>query len=110
MRNTMFIAAIAFLFIMGPVSFVIRSRLFRSYWRGEPVNPRDYLLGMLVVWMTFEIGGLLSLAGCLLSNSLLPCLLPALASFMFFTPLWPSGKAMVRPTGSDDPEMYSEPR
>ena len=106
-----FIGSIAFLVVAAPIAFAVRSRLFRSFWRGEGVNPRKYLTGMLVVWFTFEAGGLLSLTGCLLSNSLLPGLLPALAAFMFFTPLWPNGHAMSRPTGdSDDPEIYHEPR
>ena len=72
-RNTAFIVPIVFLFVMGPISFLVRSRLFRSYWRGEPVTPRNYLLGMLAVWTTFEIASrLLSLLGCFVSNSLRP--------------------------------------
>jgi hypothetical protein len=106
-----FIGAIAFLVIAAPIAFTIRSRLFRSYWRGQGVNPRDYLTGMLVVWLTFEIGGIISLIGCLVTNNLMPCLMPALAAFMFFTPLWPNGIAMSRPAGNtDDPEIYAEPR
>ena len=111
MRNAWFIGSIAFLLVAGPASFGVRSHLFRSYWRGEGVTPRAYLLGMLTVWLTFEAGGIISMVGCLMTNSLLPGLLPALAAFMFFTPLWPNGHAMARPTGnSDDPEIYSEPR
>ena len=111
LRNWWFVSAIVFQIVAGPIAFWLRSRLFRAYWRGEAVSPRHYLQGMLIVWITFELGGLLSLIGCLASNSLLPCLLPALAAFMFFTPVWPNGKAMVRPTGNtDDPEIYSEPR
>jgi hypothetical protein len=106
-----FIAALAFMLVGGPVAFGIRSRLFRSYWRGQGVSPRAYLQGMLCVWMVFEIGGVISLVGCLMSNSLLPCLLPALAAFMFFTPLFPNGRAMAHATGNtDDPEIYQEPR
>jgi hypothetical protein len=110
-RNAWFIGSIAYMVIAAPIAFVIRSRLFRSYWRGEGVAPRAYLSGMLVVWFTFEIGGIVSLIGCLASNSLTPCLLPALAAFMFFTPLWPNGHAMSKPNGNtDDPEIYAEPR
>lgn len=111
LRNIWFIAPIAFMIIAGPIAFAIRSRLFRSYWRGEGVTPRHYLMGMLVVWFTFEIGGIMSLSGCLISNSLVPCLMPAIAAFLFFTPLWPNGHAMARPAGNtDDPEIYQEPR
>ncbi|HWE01589.1 MAG TPA: hypothetical protein VG326_04200 [Tepidisphaeraceae bacterium] len=106
-----FIGAILLLLIIGPIAFTIRSRMFRSYWRGEAVNPRTYLHGMLVVWFAFELGGLFSLVGCLMSNSIVPCLLPAIAAFMFFASLYPNGRAMARPTGNtDDPEIYQEPR
>ncbi len=68
-------------------------------------------MGMFTVWGTLEIGGLLSLTGCLVSRSLLPTLLPALAAFMMFVVLWPSGRAMINSHGgSDDPEKYGEPR
>ena len=98
-----FIGSIAYMVIAIPIAFAIRSRLFRSYWQGEGVAPRDYLAGMLVVWFTFEIGGIVSLIGCLASHSLTPCILPALASFMFFTPLWPNGSAMSEPAGNTRP-------
>jgi hypothetical protein len=110
-RNAWFLAAILFLLVAAPASFVVRSRLFRSYWHGRGVSPRSYLLGMMIVWMTFEAGGIISLLGCMVTNSLVPNILPALAAFMFFTPLWPNGRAMSRPVGqTDDPEIYSEPR
>jgi hypothetical protein len=110
-RNAWFIGSIAYMGIATPIAFAIRSRFFRSYWRGEGVAPRAYLSGMLVVWLTFEIGGIVSLIGCLASNSLAPCLLPALTAFMFFTPQWPNGRAMSERTGNtDDPEIYQEPR
>ena len=106
-----FIGSIIFLLVAGPIAFTIRSRLFRSYWHGEAVHPRTYLQGMLIVWLAFEFGGLLSLVGCLMTNSLVPCLMPAIASFMFFAFLYPNGRAMARPIGNtDDPEIYEEPR
>jgi len=110
-KSAWFIGAILFQLIVGPIAFVVRSRMFRSYWQGHPVDSRTYLRGMLVVWMAFEIGGLLSLLGCFMSNSLVPCLLPAIAAFMFFASLYPNGRAMSRPIGNtDDPEIYEEPR
>ena len=74
--------------------------------------PKSYLVGMLGVWATIEIGGLASLIGCLVTRSLLPTLLPALVAFMLFVPLWPSGRSMIcsHKGDSDDPETYEEPR
>jgi len=59
-----------------------------------------------------EVGGLLALAGCLVTQSLSPSLLPALVAFILFIPFWPSGRAMTTPCGAgdDDPENYVEPR
>lgn len=102
---------IAFLILTVPLAFFYRAHLFKPYWEGHGVSPRNYIWGMLAVWMAFEAGGILSLFACYLCNALLPCLLPALAAFVFFLTLAPNGRAMVRPTGNtDDPEIYAEPR
>jgi len=107
-----FMSSVAYVVFVVPISFFIRSRFFRPYWKGECVPPRDYLKGMFTVWGALELGGILSLAGCLASNSLIPGLLPALAAFMLFVILWPSGRAMIPHArgSSDDPERYEEPR
>jgi hypothetical protein len=110
--DSWFVGSVAYMVLVVPASFFVRSRLFRNYWKGECVAPAAYLKGMFTVWGALEIGGLLSLAGCLLSKSLLPTLLPALAAFMMFVVLWPSGRAMIchERGSSDDPERYEEPR
>lgn len=106
-----FIVCMAYMLLAVPASFFWRSHVFKGYWRGKPVEPGRYLRGMLTMWVTIEIGGMLSLVACLVSGSLLPNLLPALLAFALFTPLWPSGYAMTRPVGgADDPEVYAEPR
>lgn len=112
LANAWFVGSMAYLAIAVPAAIFWRSRVFRAYWEGEVVAPRDYLHGMLTVWIAIEIGGILSLLGCLVSGSLLPCLLPAIVAFMFFVPLWPSGHAMVRRNvgNVDDTGRYEEPR
>lgn len=111
MRSQWLVAPIVFMIAFGPIMFGIRGRMFHGYYRGQPVTPAHYLLGMILVWSVFEIGGIMSLVGCLACNSMTPCLMPAIAAFFFFTPMWPNGRAMARPTGHfDDPEIYREPR
>jgi hypothetical protein len=107
-----FLASVAYMVIVVPASFFVRSRFFREYWRGRVVTPAAYLKGMYVVWVALEVGGLLSLTACLVSRSLAPSLMPAVAAFMMFCALWPNGSAMVaaRRGDSDDPERYEEPR
>jgi hypothetical protein len=85
--------------------------LFRSYYAGDPIHPHNYLVGMFGVWMALEIGGLLSLSGCLICGSLLPDLVPALLAFMFFMTFYPTGGSMTGHGGdSQDPEVYRTPR
>ena len=106
-----FLTCMAFLAVAVPAAFFWRSREFKSYWDGQPVTPSHYLKGMLIVWLTLEVGGLMALAGCLMTGSLLPNLLPAMVAFILFTPFWPSGRAMTHPVGNDDDfEVYEEPR
>jgi len=109
--NAWFVISMAYMAICVPAAFFWRSRMFKGYWSGQLVSPRDYLIGMTTVWLALEIGGLLALAGCLVSGALLPNLLPALLAFMLFTPLWPNGHSMTRAlTDERDPADYEEPR
>src|ERR1041385_8469733 len=91
-----FIASMVYMMIGPPVAFFIRSRFFHGYWSGQIIAPRNYLIGMIVVWLAIEFGGLIGLAGCVVSGKLLPNLIPALLAFMFFLPLSPNGHAMTR--------------
>jgi hypothetical protein len=112
LANRWFIGTVAYIVLVVPASFFLRSRYFQGYWSGDCVSPRNYFKGMLVSWLALEIGGLLSLTGCLVTGSFAPCILPALVAFMMFAALWPNGRAMIcRDRGaSDDPERYEEPR
>jgi len=106
-----FVASVVWLGIAVPISFFIRARYFKDYWAGGLTKPADYLRGSLSVWVTIEIGGLISLIGCFMSNSLTPNVLPAVVAFVLFTPFWPSGEAMTHALGAeDDPEIMRHPR
>jgi hypothetical protein len=106
-----FLVTMAYLAVAVPAAFFWRSREFKAYWEGKCVSPARYLRGMLTLWLAIEVGGVMALAGCLVSNGLTPNLLPAMVAFMLFTPFWPSGRAMTHPVGDDDDfEVYEEPR
>lgn len=104
-----FIGVLAYVALAAPAAFFVRGRIFRDYWFGHPVSPRAYLTGSLVVWATLEVGGILSLVGCLVTASP-PMLLPGLVVLAVFTLSWPNGTAMTARGDTDDPERYSEPR
>ncbi|MGD0138607.1 MAG: hypothetical protein ABSD28_06990 [Tepidisphaeraceae bacterium] len=106
-----FLASSGYLLVVVPASFFWRGRIFKSYWSGQPIAPAKYLYGMLATWTALEFGGIISLLGCFVDQSLLPNLLPALLAFMFYATLWPSGRSMVRSVGhAEDAEVYEEPR
>jgi hypothetical protein len=111
LASAWFVGTMIYLIVAAPASFFIRSRLFRPYWNGSVVPPRNYLMGMTIVWLSLEVGGILSMVGCLMSNSILPGMLPGVAAFMFFLPLWPSGRAMTQANvgNAEDPGRYREP-
>jgi hypothetical protein len=110
-HQTWFLVSALCLLAVVPLSFFWRAHLFKSYYSGNPLRPHNYLLGMLWVWVALEIGGLVSLFGCLIDRSLLPGLLPALVAFMFFVTFYPTGRCMTRGSGdSQDPEIYQTPR
>jgi hypothetical protein len=107
-----FLATVAYMVVVVPAFFFVRSRYFKRYWTGECVPPRNYLTGMTLLWASLEVGGLLSMIGCLATRSLMPCLLPAIVGLVMFLTQWPNGRAMVcKGRGAtDDPETYEEPR
>jgi hypothetical protein len=107
---TWFLAASIYLIVVVPIAFFWRGRLFKAYESGTPVAPAKYLYGMLAIWTALEFGGIISLMGCFVNHSLLPNLLPAMAAFMFYVTLWPSGKSMVHHGNFEDPGVYEEPR
>jgi len=111
LANTFFILSLLWLAVTVPLAFALRSYCFRGFWEGRPVEPRSYLRGMVTVWLSMEIGGILALVGCWVSGTLMPCLLPAAVAFMLFTPFWPSGNAMEETTGAeDDEQVFHYPR
>jgi hypothetical protein len=109
-RQWWFLASLGYLLVIVPISFFWRSHVFKAYWTGHTVSPGNYLFGTISVWLALVIGGIFSLTGCLMTNSMLPNLIPALIAFMFFVTLWPSGRAMIGHTGNaEDPSLYQEP-
>jgi len=108
--NVFFMVSLLWLAVTVPLAFALRSYCFRAFWEGRPVEPSSYVRGMVTVWLSMEIGGLLALIGCLASFTLMPCMLPAAVAFMLFTPFWPHGNAMEAPEPpTDDEQLYHEP-
>lgn len=106
-----FVFNMAYLAVSVPLAFFVRSHLFKRYYNGQSVSTRHYLMGMMIVWIVLEIGGILSIAGTWFSGTFGPNIIPAVVAFVLFLTQWPKGNAIVRPTGDkEDFEQYEEPR
>jgi hypothetical protein len=106
-----FIGTLIFIALAIPAGFFLQRRFFKDYWNRQPVAPFRYFLGMLSVWVSLNVCGLIALVGCLATRSLLPNLIPAILVFALFFVLWPNGHAMSRPLISEqDGADYEEPR
>lgn len=106
-----FVFAMAYMAIAIVGAMFWRSRLFKSYWRGEKVSPGAFLKGSLILWIAIEIGGLLGLIACASTHGLLPNLIPAILAFVLLLIFYPTGRSMTDPVGHhEDPQTYEEPR
>lgn len=109
--NDWFVAAMVCLLGVVPGSLFLRSHLFKDYWRGHPVTPKRYLIATISVGAALAACGMVSLVGCLATDSFMPNLVPGALALLMFALHWPTGSAMVRKTGnSQDHEHYEEPR
>jgi hypothetical protein len=109
--NGWFLGTLTYLAVGVPAALFYRKRVCSSYSRGEAVPPRNYLRGMLAVWLALEVGAILSLVGCYMTRSFLPCLATWGVAFVFYITQWPSGVMLVGRAGaSEDPQIYETPR
>lgn len=105
-----FIGAMGYLALAVPASLFWRGHVFKPYWAGQAVAPGDYLRGMATVWTALAVGGIVSLSGCVATESLAPNVIPSMLSLILFLTMWPGGRAMVRRVGNaEDPGLYVEP-
>jgi len=106
-----FVLTMAYLVLAVPAALFYRRHLWKTFFRGKSVTPGHYLTGMLVLWMTLEVGILVPLIHCEATGSYLPGLVPAIVAYVFFLTLWPIGNMMLDHTGIvEDPQKYQEPR
>ena len=105
-----FLAAMAYLIVVVPALFFVRGHLFRDYWMGRPVPPRNYVIATIVMGAALALGGIISLIGCMVTASFMPNLIPGFIALLLFLMHWPTGSAMTRNSGnSQDHQIYQEP-
>lgn len=105
-----FAAASIYLVVVVPGSMFWRGHLFRDYWLGRPVAPAKYVSATISVGLALAVGGIFSLAGCLVTGLLMPNLIPAALALLLYAIHWPTGRAMVTTAGgAADAAFYEEP-
>jgi hypothetical protein len=109
--NGWFVLTFVWLAVGVPAALFFRRHLCGDYVRGKVVPRGKYFAGMLTVWLTLEVGMILSLIGCYVTELFVPNLALALVAFVFFVTHWPSGTMLFSRGGdSDDSEVYRQPR
>lgn len=94
---SMLLASLATLWLVtaAPAAFVLRSHCFRAVWGGRAVAVRSYVRGVVTVWGALEVAALLGVFGAVVTQSWLPCLLPAALALVALALLRPSERAMA---------------
>jgi|GEM_PF-750338 len=110
--QTWFIIMMVMIAAGVPFFFYLRSRLhFYGYRSGRSATPRQYIMGMTLVWSWLVLIGMLSILGCIATGDIGPNIIPALLAFIVFITQWPNASALVNRTGHlDDPSLYLHPR
>jgi hypothetical protein len=66
---------------------------------------------MMTVWAALAAGGVIAILGCILTDSLVPNIVPGAVALILYMLYWPSGLAMSRPLRDEhDPAEYQDPR
>jgi len=106
-----FLFTLAYLAMAVPAAFFWRNHLFRDYLAGGTISPRQYLEGMMTVWVVLAVGGVIAILGCILTNTLVPNVVPGAVALVLYMLYWPSGRTMSRPLRNEhDPAEYEDPR
>jgi hypothetical protein len=110
LSNLFMLLGFAWLTVAIPAGLLYMRLKFNNYYKGRSVSPRNYLLGLLPLWVAMVLGGAIGMFGWIVSRTPLPAVMPSVIAFVVFLVFHPTGHAMTRPVGdSDDPAVYEEP-
>lgn len=104
-----FLGGMIWISISVPVGFLIRGRYWSAYDRGELVQPRDFHMGNLAVWVPLVLAGMVGFIA-FAATEYVANLFTSVTAFIIFLAMHPTGHVMTRPIGDhDDPGVYEEP-
>ncbi len=70
--GALFYLAAAWSVLVVPTMLFIKGHVIRAGWESRPADPATYFKGLMIVWATIEIGAVLALIGCMVSEATLP--------------------------------------
>lgn len=80
--------------VATPISFFIRSQIFKQGWVEDCVNPQAYLTGTIISLAVMEGAVLLGLVMIFVTDTLYPTILGPGVGLAVFILLFPNGKAL----------------
>jgi len=82
------------LFFGVPFGYLFRMQTYKKHWRDDAVTLGGYFTGNLMLWAIIEGATFVALTGCLTSQSLWPCLIPAIVGVLLLVVNFPTGRPM----------------
>lgn len=93
-----------------PLAFYMRGKIFSAFWRGEVVEPWDFVKGMTLPWLATTVTTALALSAAVFAHTLLPNVVIAASMACLMLVLYPTGDVMERPVGKiSDPSIFKHP-
>jgi hypothetical protein len=77
-----------------PVGYFIRMQIYKKNWKEDAIAPGGYFTGNLVLWAIIEGATIASLTGCLVSQALWPCFIPAIVGMGLMVINFPTGRPL----------------
>lgn len=106
-----FVATLLWIGLSGAVGFLGQEYYFASYFKGQPVTPKEYLTGKVFAWVCLMSGAMMAAVFMWLSQEAFPHVFAAIIAIIFTLTQYPNGRAMTSTTGNlDRPQLYEQPR
>lgn len=106
-----FVATLFWIGLSGAAGFLGQEYYFASYYKGQPVTPKEYLKGKVITWLCLMSGAVIAAVFMWLSQEAFPHIFAAIIAFVFTITQYPQGDAMTLTTGNlDRSQLYQTPR
>lgn len=93
-----------------PASFHLRSKVFKKFWDGGVVSPREFVIGSVLPWVALTISAMIGWLGVLHAHSLVPSFVVPASMVIVMLILYPTGDAMRLPVGKlADTDKFKHP-